>query len=96
MVAIVAMVLAGALSIDYDPISAEEKASAESLIEGDVYWTAFGKKYHIDEDCQALANSNTLYAGSVTDAIEANRTALCAFCARNHEIEGELKIEGAE
>ena len=61
-----------------------------------MYWTAFGKKYHIDEDCQALANSNTLYAGSVTDAIEANRTALCTFCARNHEIEGELKIEGAE
>lgn len=62
-----------------DPISAEEKASAEGLIEGDVYWTAFGKKYHIDEDCQALANSDTLYAGSVTDAIEANRTTLCAF-----------------
>ena len=90
------MVLAGALSIDYDPISAEEKASAENLIEGDVYWTAFGKKYHTHDDCQALANSDTLYAGSVTDAIEASRTTLCAFCARNDGIEGELKIEDAE
>ena len=96
VVAIVAMMLAGALSIDYDPISAEEKASAENLIEGDVYWTAFGKKYHTHDDCQALANSDTLYAGSVTDAIEASRTTLCAFCARNDGIEGELKIEDAE
>ena len=59
-------------------------------------WTAFGKKYHTHDDCQALANSDTLYAGSVTDAIEASRTTLCAFCARNDGIEGELKIEDAE
>ncbi len=100
IVAVVALLIAGVASADFDPISAEEKGSAEHLITTDVYWTAFGRKYHLDEDCQALANSSVLTKGTVKEAIEEGRTSLCAFCAKKHASEfteeelANLKIEG--
>ena len=44
--AAVALLIGGAASIDYNPISAEEKAAAEAAITGGVYFTQFGKVYH--------------------------------------------------
>ncbi|MGI6071886.1 MAG: hypothetical protein ACOX75_02565 [Lachnospiraceae bacterium] len=87
IIAIIALVIAAVFSIDYNPISAEEKTAAEAVIDGEVYWSTFGRKYHIDTDCQSLTRTETLYGGSVTEAIEAGRESLCAFCARNHEID---------
>ncbi len=87
VVAIVALLIAGLLGADFNPISAEEKAQAEETLTGDVYWTAFGHKYHLDEDCQTIRNSN-LYSGSVTAAIDNGRSELCYFCARNAEKAG--------
>ena len=88
IVAIVALLITGAASADYNPISAEQKEEAESQITGSVYWTQFGHKYHLawDEDgdaegCPYIRNSNTVYKGSVTEAIEAGRTAICSYCA---------------
>ncbi len=96
IIAIVCLLIAAAFSIDYNPISLEEKEAAEAIIDSEVYWTAFGKKYHTDSECQALTNSNTLYAGDVDEAIEAGRESLCAFCARDLEAAGvdvsELKL----
>ena len=94
VVAVAALLLVGALSADYNPISKEEVDAAEAIITQDVYWTAFGHKYHTSEDCQALTNSTNLYVGSVTDAIEAGREDLCAFCARRDNIDTtNLKVE---
>ena len=77
--------------------SAEEKAAAEQEITSDVYWTTFGRKYHIDQDCQAITNSSTLYQGTVTEAIENGRASLCAFCAAKHpEIAADVKTENAD
>ena len=97
IVAVVALLITGVASADFDPISAEEKNEAEAVITDDVYWTTFGRKYHIDQDCQAITNSSTLYEGTVTEAIEAGRTSLCTFCARRHpEIDTtDLKVEEA-
>ena len=91
VIAAAALLITGFASADYNPISAEEKAEAEQVITDDVYWTTFGHKYHLDLDCQAIVNSNTVYTGPVTEAIESGRTAICKFCADRHE--GELDLE---
>ena len=85
--AAVALLIGGAASIDYDPVS-EEQLNNAMVVFGDteVYWAPFGKVYHLDEDCQALARSETLTVGTVDEAIAANRTRLCAFCASNHNV----------
>ncbi len=90
VIAVVALLITGAASADYHPISAEQKAEAEQTITEDVYWTPFGHKYHLDLDCGAIVNSNTVYEGSVTEAIESGRTAICSFCANRH---GELELD---
>ena len=42
--------------------------------------------YHTHEDCQALNHTDTLTYGSVDQAIAANRTRLCSFCAKRDDI----------
>lgn len=78
--AVVALVISGLASIDWDPISEEERTQLEAEVTQEVYYTAFGKKYHTHRDCQSLANSNTLYQGPISDALNAGRTSLCKFC----------------
>jgi hypothetical protein len=59
----------------------------------DVYWSQYGRKYHIYEDCQTIRNSD-LTTGKVQDAIDAGREDLCAFCAKRADIHNdEMKIE---
>ena len=94
IVAIVALLIAGLIGADFNPISAEEKAQAEESITQDVYWTAFGHKYHTYEDCHTIANSSTVYNGSVTAAIDNGCSELCYYCAKRAEKEENLKLEG--
>ncbi len=88
VVAIIALLIGGLASYDWNPISEEQKEAAVAEIEGTVYWTTFGKVYHTHKDCQALNQSDSLIYGPVKDAIEADRTRLCAFCAKKDNIEG--------
>ena len=87
-----ALLIGGAASIDYNPVSAEEKQVAEANISGKVTWTQYGKVYHIyvdDENwCQHLNNSDTVKVGTVEEAIAAGKTRLCKTCAHNHGLEG--------
>ncbi len=89
VVAVIALLIGGLLSYDYNPVSAEQLEAATSVL-GDetVYWARFGKVYHTHEDCQALNVSEELTYGSVEEAIAANRTRLCSFCARRDAITG--------
>ncbi len=89
VVAVIALLIGGLLSYDYNPVSAEQLEAATSVL-GDetVYWARFGKVYHTHEDCQALNVSEELTYGSVEEAIAANRTRLCSFCAHRDEITG--------
>ena len=96
-----ALLIGGAASIDYNPVSAEEKQVAEANITSKVTWTQYGKVYHIyiDEDtwCQHLNNSDTVTVGTVEEAIAAGKTRLCKTCAHNHNLEGieDLALGGA-
>ena len=96
IIAAVALLIAGVASADFNPVSAEQKAEAESTITDDVYWTTFGHKYHMDLDCQAIVNSSTVYQGTVTEAIESGRSTLCSFCAKRHADELDLDALNVE
>ncbi|MBR4165582.1 MAG: hypothetical protein IKR43_05040 [Lachnospiraceae bacterium] len=96
-----ALLIGGAASIDYNPVSAEEKQVAEANISGEVCWTRYGKVYHIYVDdetwCQHLNNSDSVITGSVEEAIAAGKTRLCKTCAHNHGLEGieDLPLGGS-
>ena len=88
VVAIIACLIGGIASYDFNPLSAEDKDAAMSAIEDDVYWSPFGKVYHTHEDCGSLNQSDTLTYGTVEEAMAAGRTRLCAFCAKKDDITG--------
>ena len=88
VVAIIALLIGGVASYDFNPVSAEQQQAAMSAITDDVYWAPFGKVYHTHDDCQALNHSDQLTYGTVEEAIAANRTRLCSFCAARDEITG--------
>jgi hypothetical protein len=89
VVATIALIAAVGLSIDYNPVSAEDlEAAKEAAIlqnDGDAYWTQWGKSYHFDPDCHTLMRSKTVYKGTIEEAFEANRTDPCDFCAGGKE-----------
>lgn len=92
IVAVIALLIGGLFSYDWNPISAEEKQDAITEYSGvDVYWTTFGKVYHLSEDCSALNHSDELTVGTVEQAIEANRTRVCKFCEKKYGEEVEDK-----
>lgn len=89
VVAVIALLIGGVASYDFNPVSQEEQEAAMEVFGEDlVYWTPFGKVYHTNTECQALNHSDTLVEGDVEQAIAANRTRLCSFCAREDNIEG--------
>ena len=101
IVAIVALLISGAASADYNPISAEQKEEAESqLSDVTVYWTEFGHKYHLkfsdsgeDGECCTYLKGKVPYEGSVTQAIELGRTAICSYCASHYAEAMGLQLE---
>ena len=93
IVAGVALLIAVLLGVDWHPISQDEKTAATQTITQDVFWSQYGRKYHLFEDCQTIRNSDLL-TGSVQDAIDNKREELCAFCAKRGDIHNdEMKIE---
>ena len=88
--AAIMVIICGLVSYDWNPVSAEQKEAAMAAISGEVLWTNSlgGKVYHTHEDCQALNRTEELVQGTVEQAIAANRTRLCAFCARRDAITG--------
>ena len=84
-IAIVALVIAGFASYDYNPVSSEQLERAEKEVlqvspSGTVYWAEYSKKYHVDKDCPAFSNSETVYEGTVRDAYERWLTDPCRRC----------------
>ena len=93
--AVIALLIGGAASVDYNPVSQEQQEAAMSALGAtDVYWTPFGHVYHThvdadnDDYCPYLNQSDSLTRGTVEQAITANRTRLCSWCARHDAIEG--------
>lgn len=104
VVAIIALLIGGVSSYDFNPVSEEQQQAAMEAITDDVYWSTFGKVYHTDSECHALNQSDSLTYGTVEQAIADGRTRLCAFCAKRDEITGvvtdknvdEIEDEGEE
>ena len=96
VVAVIALLIGGVASYDFDPVSEEQQQAAMAAIADDVYWSPFGKVYHTHDDCQSLNQSDELTYGTVEQAIAANRTRLCAFCAKRDDISGVVTDKAVE
>ncbi|MBQ9413353.1 MAG: hypothetical protein IJU29_09710 [Oscillospiraceae bacterium] len=105
--AVIALLVGGAASFDYNPVSQEQQEAAMSTLgAADVYWTPFGKVYHthvlfdatgdVSETCPHLNNSDGLTRGTVEQAIAAGRTRLCSWCAKHDGIGGDVATDGAD
>jgi len=88
VVAVIALLIGGVASYDFNPVSVEQQQAAINAISDDVYWSPFGHVYHTHDDCQALNHSDQLTYGTVEQAIAAKRTRLCSFCAKRDDITG--------
>ncbi len=88
VVAVIALLIGGVASYDFNPVSEEQQQAAMDAITDDVYWSPFGKVYHTHDDCSSLNQSDSLTYGTVEQAIAAGRTRLCSFCANKDEITG--------
>lgn len=88
-VAVVALVVAGLLGIDFNPPSVEQyleqTQEVEALTDGVnyVYWTKYGSSYHLYPDCSYINTDRTdeIFEGTVAQARELkNITDLCDRC----------------
>lgn len=97
--AVIMLLIGGLASYDWNPVSKEQLDNYEKNITGNVYWTNSlgGKKFHLFEDCQSLNQTEELVIGSVAEAVAANRSGLCAFCARrdNRNVETGAYLDGS-
>ena len=100
IVAAVALLITGVASADFHPITAEQKEEAEAQISTNVYWTEFGHKYHLkwsadgeEGECCPYIRGKEPYEGTVTQAIELGRTAICSYCASHFASEMGIELE---
>ena len=87
VVAVIAIAIGMLMGHDFNPVSLEDKQEAVAVFgDSNVYWTRFGKCYHTHDDCQSFSQTEQLTMGTVEQAIAANRTKLCSFCAKRDDI----------
>ncbi|MBR3161169.1 MAG: hypothetical protein IKF19_00360 [Bacilli bacterium] len=84
-VAAIALIIAGVSSYDFNPISKEQLEKAEKEVVNvsggkTVYWAPHSKKYHVDPDCPAFSQSETVFEGTVKQAFEKGLTDPCRRC----------------
>lgn len=102
VIAIAALAIAGLSSYERDPVSMEwlERAEQEVLQvspSGTVYRAEYSKKYHVDKDCPAFSNSETVYEGTVRDAYERWLTDPCRRCIPEYKwADDEAEIENKD
>jgi len=98
-IAVVALLIAGVLGIDFNPPSQEQyieqTQQVESLNDGVnlVYWTKSGTSYHLYQDCSYINTDRTdeIFEGTVSQARELkNITDLCDRCQNRAEKEKGL------
>lgn len=100
-VAIVALLIATVLGIDFNPPSVEQYTQQTNEIEAltgknSVYWTKAGNRYHIYADCPHINTSRTdeIFNGTVAQARELkNITELCKTCKNRCERQAGKTLE---
>lgn len=100
IVAVVALLIAGLSSHDWNPVSREqlEAAKAEILANGNydtndkgepvVYWLEHSKKYHINKNCQHInreGTSSEIKRGTIEAAYQNGLTEPCRTCIKSME-----------
>ncbi len=102
-IAVVAMLAAGLVGVDFNPPSQEQyleqTQEVESLNDGVnyVYWTKSGSSYHLFNDCSYINTDRTteIFEGTVAQARELkNITDLCDRCRNRAKKEKSLLEEG--
>ena len=69
------------------PVRTDEYNTAkQELGDRTLYWSKFGKVYHTHKDCSALGTNDPITEGTLDQAIAANVTRLCKFCAEKDGI----------
>ena len=106
IVAIVALLIGGIASYDFNPISKEqvEAARQEILANGNydtndagepiVYWLEHSTKYHIRKDCQHInrkGTSDEIKYGTIEAAFQNGLTEPCRTCIKAMDKEAEAK-----
>ncbi len=96
-------------SIDYNPVSPGDEQNLETLIESHyseeditrdadgnivVWWTKYGKSFHLDENCFHIADYETKTSGTIAEAIEAGKTDPCDNCLAEIKELNKEDIEG--
>lgn len=95
------LVVAGLSSADFNPPSTEEYAEQTARIEeltgtNLVFWTQYGTRYHIFDDCPRINTSRTdeIFSGTVAQARELkNITELCKTCEHRAEEANNNPVE---
>jgi hypothetical protein len=103
-IAVVALLIAGATGIDFNPPSQEQYAAQTAQVEtlnngvNHVFWTKSGRSYHLYSDCSYINTDRTveIFEGTVAKARELkNITDLCDRCANRAKKEKSLPAETA-
>ena len=98
-IAVIALLIAGVTSADFNPPSVEQYTKQTNRVEeltggkNEVFWTKSGTKYHLYDDCSSINTKRTeqIYSGTVAQARELkNITELCKICEKRAEKEKGL------
>jgi dipeptide/tripeptide permease len=100
-VAIVAMLIASIVGIDFNPASIEQYTEQTKEVEvlmgtNKVFWTESGKSYHLFEDCSYINSDRTkeVFNGTVAKARELkNITDICDRCKNRVAKEKTLQLQ---
>ncbi len=101
-IAVIALIIAGVTGTDFNPPSQEQyqeqTQKVESLNNGvnHVYWTKYGKSYHLYQDCSYINSNRTneIFEGTVAQARELkNITDLCDRCEKRALKDKDKNIE---
>jgi len=89
-IAIVAVLIAGYLGIDFNPTALEDQTGTLSGLTGGntVFWTNSGKKYHIYNDCSSINRDVTteIFEGTLETAYNEKKiNELCKICENRAE-----------
>jgi dipeptide/tripeptide permease len=100
-VAVVAMLIASIVGIDFNPASIEQYTKQTQEVEvlmgtNKVFWTASGTSYHLFHDCSYINSDRTkaIFDGTVAKARELkNITDICDRCKNRVAKEKTLKLQ---
>ncbi|MCX6557151.1 MAG: hypothetical protein NTW95_06935 [Candidatus Aminicenantes bacterium] len=100
-IAVIALLIAGATGIDFNPPSQEKYEAQTAQVKqltgvNHVFWTKSGTKYHLFSDCYHINTNKTeeIFSGTVAQARELkNITELCKTCEERWTKEKALPAE---